>query len=492
MSEPLLINDFHGGVNRTKAISPELVAPYTVAHSLNINYDTTIGYATVRPGTTTIIAAVAADRNPLGLAEFVTSTGTTNAIVAVFSGASNGTIYYLNTGDVAWKTSNITNLTNTAKNRFAVLGNRIFKVNGTDAFISSAGGQIWNTTNTTTIVPAVIIRAKARLLVGKVGNFRSRVYFSSIVDMNASPTLTWSTNNSTGDWIDINPDDGDFITAFAETSDTVLVFKQYAMYRLNVVSKTVDPDNIFNIGAVSQESVTKCQGVVYFFSGQGIWRTTGNFPQQISRLGVQDFLDAVPQTSWANVTAGNDGYNVYFAIGDVTLRINTNDQTTYNNIVLKFSTRDESWSIHSYAHEYRNYAQYTTSSGRTFIGSDTSGRVQTINVDTTDSGTPIYFELITHDQYFGNKAHTKSLSDKMIVFTNYGLDSGMQIKTNDGDFTDVIQTLNERVNVSRNLNVSGTKFAFRWWGNTSGASPVLEGIQIEKVEDEGIPTQTTP
>lgn len=487
----MLLNDFHGGVNRASAVSAELAPPYTVKHALNVNFDTTIGYATVRKGTTTVIAAVAANKTPLGLTEFVTSTGTTNVIVAVFSGASNASLYHSNTG-AAWKTSNLTSLSNTAKNRFAQLGDYLFVVNGVDAFKSTAGGTTWGTVNTTTIIPGIIIRAKARLLVSGRSGFKSRVYFSSIVDTSSSPFITWNTHPTTGDWIDINPDDGDENTAFAETSDTVLVFKKNAMYRLNVVSKTVDADNIFNVGAVSQEAVTKCQGVVYFFSGQAIWRTTGGFPQQISRLGCQDFIDAIAQTSWANVALGTDGFNVYASIGDITLNVNTDNQVSYTNLVLKFSTRDESWSIHSYGQEHRNYAQYTSTAGRTMIEADTAGLVQTMNTGTNDSGTPIYFELITHDQYFGSKSHTKTLSDKIVVFTQNGIDSGMQIKVEDGDFDDVIQVLNKRVNVSRSMNVSGTFFAFRWWGNTSGTAPVLEGIQIEKIDDDGILTQTTP
>jgi len=63
-----------------------------------------------------------------------------------FSGASTASIYYLNSSNVL-KTSTITNLSNTAKNRFAVLGNKIFRANGVDAMSSSPNGNTWTAVN---------------------------------------------------------------------------------------------------------------------------------------------------------------------------------------------------------------------------------------------------------------------------------------------------------------------------------------------------------
>src|SRR5258708_4188736 len=202
-----------------------------------------------------------------------------------------------------------------------MLGNNMFNTNLIDGmFFSSDGGATWSNNNTNsitnydaTIKPSILIRTKARLLAsGDNSQSPSRVFFSSIVSPTAaaSQRITWNTNSITGDWIDVNPDDGDYNTAFAETSNVTLVFKSKGMYRLDVVSKTVDTQNVFNIGAVSQESVVNCRGTVYFFSGKGIFRTTGDFPEEISRLGVQDWITAIPQANWSLVSAGTDDANV--------------------------------------------------------------------------------------------------------------------------------------------------------------------------------------
>lgn len=483
-ANPYTIRDFSRGRVAPGAVANQLAPENSVSDSLNVNFDTRIGAGVVRLGTTKLGATVASNKNPLGISKLTTANLTTNTVVAAFSGASTASIYYY---DSSWHTSGLTALSNTAKIRFSMLGGRIFMVNGTDAMKSSTNGNTWATTDCmTTRTPSLIIRQKNRLLTSGDSTYPSRVWFSSIIDPTASPFITWSENATSGDFIDVNPDDGDYGTAFAETSTLTLFFKSNAMYRLNVISKTVDTENIFNIGAVSQEAVVRCQGVVYFFSGQDIRRTTGDFPQQISRIGVQDFIDAIPQANWSSVTAGTDGFNVFFSIGNVTLNTNKNTQVTYSNVVLKFSPRDESWSVHSYGNHLGPFTQYITSSGQTLLEADYSGNVQTINSGLTDNGTAINYFLNTQDIEFTGRQNTKKLADKLVSFTNNGQDSTLSCATDDQDLKPVIRNNVNRVNIGKDLNLEGRWFVFSWFGQSSGTSPSFEGIHIPDVTDQGI------
>lgn len=490
-SQPFLLRDFRQGRISKSAISESLVPINSLSNSLNVNFDSVIGKAVVRPGTTLLGSQVAANKTPLGLFEFVTANSAINDMLAVFSGASTASVYYF---DTTWHTSGYTTLDNSAKNRFAELGGYAFIVNGVQAMKSSADGNTWGTVNcitTNSVVPSLIFATKSRLLASGdttsgAGHSRSRVYFSSIVDPSTSPpTITWSTDPSTGNWIDINPDDGSDVTGFSQASTLTLVFKSKSMYRLNAITTTVDTDNIFNIGAVSQESIVNCLGTTYFFSGQDIRRTQGDFPEQISRLGVQDYIDAIPQSSWANVCAGTDGFNVYFSIGNITLNTNQDTQVSYSNVVLKFSTRDGSWSVHAQGQQHRFYAQFTTSAGRTMIEADTSGNIQTMNSGTTDNSTAINYNLETQDLEFGNRAHTKKISDKIAVFTQNGQDGNIAIKSNGGDFVPIIINLSNRIAKGRDLNFEGEYFSIRWFGQCTGNPPILEGFYLESVTDQG-------
>ena len=487
--KPFELRDFSKGRITPYSANTYLSPKNSVANCVNVNFDTIIGSGVVRPGTTLLGSTVASGKTPLGLGQFVGPGGSPNLLLSVFSGASNATLYYF---DTAWHASGLTALSNTAKVRFAVLGGRAFMANGTDAMKSSTDGSTWATTNciTSGATPSLLFKTKGRLLAAGDATYRDRIYFSSIISPASSPFITWNTDASTGDWIDINPDDGGYVTGFSETSDVTLVFKNTGMYRLDTISKTVDAQNIFNIGAVSQEAIVTCQGITYYFSGIDIRRTNGAYPEQLSRIGVQDFIDAIPQANWTQVAAGTDGLSVWFSIGDVTLSTHQTTSRTYTNVVLKFSTRDESWSVHSYAQKPRFYSQYTNSTnGQKMVSADTSGSVQTVNIGTTDNSTAIYFELETQEQDFGNRSHAHEIADQMVIYTNFGIDSKLQIKPDSNDYINIDVDLSDRVNIAENLNIKCHFAQFKWFGESAGAAPTFEGMYIERVNDLGL-TQT--
>ncbi len=479
--QPFILRDWRQGRITTSTLSNYLVPQNSVKHCLNVNFDTIVGSGVVRPGTTTT-GTVASGKAPLGLATFVGLGGTPNYMMAVFKGASNATAYYYNG---TWHATNKTSLSNSAINRFAVLGGSVFMTNSTDGMFDSSDGATFGTTNSIpSLHTSLVYRYSARLLASGYATYPSRVFFSSVVDPTTSPFITWDTNETTGDFIDINPDDGGYVTGFSETSTFLLVFKSNGMYRLDTLNDSTDPENIFNIGALAQEGITACQGIVYFYSGIDIRQTDGSFPQQISRAGVQDILDAIPQANRAAVAAGQDGWNVYFSIGTVTLGANTDHPQTIVNCVLKFSTRDQSWSVHSYASLYEFFTLYTDSNGTLMRGADTGGLVQTINLGTTDNGTGIDYQVESQDLEFGNRGHLKGIADRIIGFTRNGQDSSLII-TVDGEPKAVDIEMTNAVSYSNPSTYSGHYFTVKWYGTSSGKAPVFEGVQFENVTDQG-------
>ena len=223
--------DFSKGRITDYSANTHIIPINSVSNSYNVNFDDTIGSGKVRKGVTGSV--VASGKTPLGIAEFVGLSGTPNYLVSVFSGSSTATLYYYGG---SWTASSLTTLSNSSKCRFATLGGRIFLVNGS-TMLSSTDSVSWGTTNcitTDSVVPSLIYRFAGRLLAAGYSANKDRVYFSSIIDLTASPTLTWDTNSSTGDWIDINPDDGDNITGFSDVSNVVLVFKRYGFYRREI------------------------------------------------------------------------------------------------------------------------------------------------------------------------------------------------------------------------------------------------------------------
>lgn len=410
-------------------------------------------------------------------------------LLVVYNGVATGTLYAWNGS--AWATSNLTALTNDQKNRFTALGAKAFISNAVDGMASSSDGLSWAVGTSNDCIdagdalPSLLFRYKQRLLAAGDPTLPDRVFFSSIIDPTANPFITWNTDATTGDWIDVNPDDGGNITGFSENSTFCMVFKNTGMYRLNTVSKTIDPDNIFNVGAVSQEAITLCQGVTYFFSGDGIYRTNGGYPELISRNGVQDIINALDPANWLNVGSGTDGFNVYFSLGQVTLHKNQTNQRILSNVVLKFSVRDQSWSIHTYRDYYGMFTQYNDANGDLMRGASDAGTVQTLNLGTVDVTDPIPFYLETQDIEFGDRAHGKGISEKIVVFTDNGLSSSFAARQDGGTPKPIIMSLNQRVNMGTNVNLQGNWFNFVWSGTSRGNPPIFEGISVEDAQDLG-------
>ncbi len=475
------MRDMRRGVVRKAKVSASLIPENSVANAINFDFDVIIGSAVSRFGTTPKGGLVASNRAPLGLTSFINATGSLNLIIAGYMGVTSASLYYF---DTAWHVSNITNWNNTKKIRFASLAGYTFAVNGVEDMRSTVDGATWGTDNCipNTVKPSLIFRAKNRLLAAGDATYPDRVWFSKIVDPTTNPALTWDVNLTTGDWIDVNPDDGDNVTGFSEVSNLVLIFKSRGIYRLNVITKTVDTENLFDVGAYSQEAIVPCLGKVFFYSGKDIRVTDGGFPNQISRLGVQDWLDAIPEANKADVTAGRTQDGVYFSIGDITL-----EGKNYKNVTLKYSALDESWTVYTYRDHFTAMSNYVDPvHGFVLIGADTDGNVQMLDVGDTDNGEDIFVTLESQEIEFGNRAHWKTLSEQFIVFAKNGMNSSFQVRPDDGNFKPLLGSLNERVNQSKKINVKGHFFTFLFTATTKTTRIIYEGFQIENVTDNGL------
>lgn len=428
--------------------------------------------------------------------------GTVQKAVAYFVSPSVGgtKTYYYTTTINEWRIANTPDLDDDARNRIAILNDRIFRANGVDAMTSSEDLATWTTDDCITtdgVIPALLFVYKNTMLASGDADFRSRIYFSSLVAPNSNPFITWDTDPDDGDWIDVNPDDGGVITGFSSASGFVIVFKNNAMYRTDVINKIVDLDNVYNVGATSQEAIVKCLGLTYFYSGVSVYRTEGGFPEEISRMGISDFLEQV--TNPDDVFLETDGLNVYVSMEDITV-----NNINYMNLTLKFSPRDESWSVHTYQQRF-GVSQLLSDPNQDLVSvpliQTWNGKITQINsgvgddkgnIDLANMVAVPYF-LETQEKEMGNRAHTKQISDKVVVYTKEGGESQLLIKQDDKDFKTADIQLTRRVNVgANNINYIAHFFTFRWQGSTSTMRPLLEGYHLPKVTDMGVSDEPDP
>ncbi len=120
-----------------------------------------------------------------------------------------------------------------------------------------------------------------------------------------------------------------------------------------------------------------------------------------------------------------------------------------------------------------------------FVASQPDGTVQMVNVGKSDDGTPIFYDLQTQELEFGNRAHLKKIADEIGVIGSDGENSSLSVFSDTQDEAPVRMTLNDRVNIGRDINTEGHYFTFRWFGQVSTTSPVLEGIYLENITDLG-------
>jgi hypothetical protein len=157
----------------------------------------------------------------------------------------------------------------------------------------------WNGTAFSTVLGMPAARFAAvqatdnRLVVGYVGTNVSRVQFSD-----PGAPETFGANN----YVDLDPGDGEPITAIAAWHELVFVFKQTKYFVFYGTSTGPTGDPVFNYrpvritGAYADNSILTRPAIagtegVYFFDGRSVWLTSGGEPTRVSSA-IDPYLQA--------------------------------------------------------------------------------------------------------------------------------------------------------------------------------------------------------
>jgi len=365
--------EFSGGMN-SKVVG-HLILDSETKLSQNCILDDPIGAVTKRKGYSQIGGQITASEDILGNYYFTSSTSA-NSQHLVGCGTA---IYYNSSG--TW-TLTSSSWTADTKIRFESFLDRVFAFNGTDTPVSWAGTGGWGNTD---LVSAPICKYgrvyQDRFYFANASGNQSRVYFSSVP---TSGVITWATST---DYLDVNPEDGQVITGLDENSGRLLIFKNDSMFRWNGYSTEADP--IIDIGTPSQESVKTIHNITYFFNRYGVYAYDGGMPYLISRK-VQDWIDAIDQSTLDDVIAEVDNDHYYCAVGDVTV-----DSVSYSNVVLVYHIPLKAWTIWTLVDTPKAMACYYSSGARLVSFGDDNGEVFRLNNGNDDDGTAINVNIET-------------------------------------------------------------------------------------------------
>lgn len=468
--EPVLRKSLKSGLITQSAVSENDYPMDALNECINFNFDT-IGKMTLRKGSTLLGNALTGDI--LGLYNFRDSgSGTYNQLLMV-----NGTTVYYLSGST-W-TSKRTSLTSGSKARFSTLLDNVFMVNGTEATAVWDGNPSNGFVTTGNAVNAptgkFIENYRSRMWIAGNSSYPDRVFFSTIPAAVSTPVITWDTDVSTGQWIDISPSDGENITALHRTRGALLVFKNNHLYRIYSIQQT-DPDPQFNVGTYSQESIVETKNGIYFHHPTGFYRYDGNVTE-VSRP-IIDIVKGITLTNYSKVAGylEPDGDHICWSVGNVTY-----GGVTYSNLVVRYTISTQVWTHYSYPTQFLVSSSYNDGSNLYTVVGDNAGKIYKIDTGTTDNGTDIFYSIIhPFDSVDGYRSTIN------IINTMFFMHKGMTgAKTSYQVPDDVINDWRKDVGEIKNsetgfsnLNIRGRKIRFRISGISKGEPIYYEGYEL--------------
>jgi hypothetical protein len=391
---------------------------------------------------------------------------------APFAAATKRITYYYKVADDAWTTTDDNTqqaylpTTGSAsqlyKTRFVSFLNYMFRLNGGDAPLSFlvTTPQTKTTTNLTdnetsaalAIKPYLGVAFSNRLFFNdNTDGKRSRLYYSSLGV--SGGTITWDTDATTGQWRDINPDDGDFITALQNNGNYLLIFKNTAIYRY--IFDQVEADRVIGVGTCSQESVATNYdvGITFFANPKGIYTYTNGEVKLISGK-IQEYIDAVTGANWNQCSGGVDKEHYYLSVGDITV-----NSRTITNAIFVYHIFLDAWTIYSLAEQVTCFAEIGgTYPAKFFVFGTGNGGVYKFSTATSDifgSSTVrnIDAEVLTKEHLLTFPEKTTLENIDVIAIQGGDTKVSYQLERNltgkEGDFISCKERLNKRVNTFR-------------------------------------------
>ena len=479
------------GLMREAAVDSVLTPEGAVTDVVNFSFDRK-GAATVRAGLTTLGATVLTARPCVGLHNAQQGTA-----LAVFSNTNSATIYSFDGS--AWSMS-LDGGTASVRIRFVDFGsytialNFMYNTYSSMRFWNAGSSRHWHNTgnpinpqNMWGFAPQLGEVYKSRVYLGgdtagqgggsgAVVTNRSRLYFSTVIS--STGNITW---NPGVDYVDINPGDGENMTGLKRFSLELLVFKPNYIYRFK--TSGTDPDPLIKVGTRSNESIVEGKRGLYFAHDSGIYRYSGGYPVEISRP-VSDIYDAVPYSQLDDIIAFNDSDHVYFSLGNVTVA-ETKESVTIRNCVLRFTESSEVWTVYSLSNEARAGITYNSGSAISRIIGTDHGVVATFGSGTTDFGEPIKYRLRTKWYEWEGMA-TSKVVEEILAICEKAQTTELMYQVDEQTAWTSLGQLKQYLNFLKNLSIRFHRIRFLVTGIARFESPVFQGIEVIKGQNEGI------
>lgn len=435
--------------------------PYSVQNAINIDFSKKKGIGIVRDGTSQVGSNVTSSQSYGSYIFYNANTGQTVYLQAVKDGSV--TKLYYNNGS-GWALTNITSGP-LKRYRFATMNNILYLADGTNNMRQSSDGITFSVGTNCLAQPVDdIIRRKNRLIASKgdthyiSGNITS----GGVIDWNALDAGNFQ----------LAPFDGGKSSGYCQIGRVLFLAKTNGMYRLDADSASVDPDNIFQVGAISREAFTSCQGKGFFWSGKQLYEMNENGIAPIDDV-IETLFEGVQDRY--NVFLGADEMNVWVSLGSLII-----DKVLYENIVLKYNVVYNNYSIFNYPFTVEFFTKDTNTNILYAMGDGKFFKLLD-ETESTDIGSKIQYIMKYQDFTFGSYISDKTLTNKIGIYAKNAYNSQVIITNQNRKETQVIpldRTLDFTV-TEKLGNFGGKYFTIEWRGEREVNKLNPEMIEIE-------------
>lgn len=277
---------------------------------------------------------------------------------------------------------------------FATLLSKLVIVNRLDA------PRVWDGTNAVAVLGGspphaqYVASHKNYLFVANSSANPSRLYFSDLLDIEDWPALNF---------IDISPNDGDWITGILPYDDYLLIAKNRSIWLL-LGSGTSDFEirRIHDgVGCVAPRSLVKMPQAFGFASHDGFY---------MSDLSQEKVVTERLKVTWDGLNSRRLG-QIAVAYYDHKLRIDVpNGESIDNNLRVIYDTIRQCLYLEEFSDHASCYAKFTEAGQEILLyGHSTEGQVSQADDGTTDAGSAITMTWETKHFNFGSSAVEKKV-----------------------------------------------------------------------------------
>lgn len=246
-------------------------------------------------------------------------------------------------------------------NKYFVVGETVDFRRGSTAVGTGVIASIQETTVTLTISPGVALQASDEIWVS--GTYSGKKIFRWVTNptsmgVNAKNYDTFklsTTTDNNNETINVVTNVGNVM--LIATASSMAIWNSYVLQNLD-----------FGIGCCSKRAHVKSGGLLYFLHYTGVYATEGGAPKYISSK-IEPYILGATRAGLEAAAAGKKGRNIFFCIGDVTLRNPDGSvDKLLKNVCLEYSITQENWYVHTNWNVQRMITYISSNNPDTLVG----------------------------------------------------------------------------------------------------------------------------